>query len=241
MRTIRTRSTAVATAALVAGLSLTACQNDGVSRTPQSAGTGAATAPQSPASTPPAGASGGTASGSTTGDKGTGTGTGTSNGTGTAGKSSGGTGSATGGGDSSPVTCTGENTKVVVSEVSRPVNHLLLTVTNTGSRNCAAYHAPLLRFDDEQSATRTIDDSKPQAVVTLAPGRSAYAAITLSSADGSESNGRTAKRLTVHFAPRGGSGSTGAPTELTLPAGTYKDDNAAVTYWQSDMSDALTH
>ncbi|MFI1468492.1 DUF4232 domain-containing protein [Streptomyces wuyuanensis] len=233
MHTIRTRSTAVATAVLLAGLSLTACQNDGVSRTPQSAGTGGATAPQSPASTPPAG----TAGGSTTGDKGTGTGTGS----GTAGKSAGGTGNATGGGDSSPVTCTGENTKVVVSEVSRPVNHLLLTVTNTGSRDCAAYHAPLLRFDDEQSATRIIDGSKPQAVVTLAPGRSAYAAVTLSSADGSGSNGRTAKRLTVHFAPRGGSGSTGAPAELTLPAGTYKDDNAAVTYWQSDMSDALTH
>ncbi|MEU2259312.1 DUF4232 domain-containing protein [Streptomyces sp. NPDC019645] len=99
----------------------------------------------------------------------------------------------------------------------------------------------MLRFDDEQSATRVIDDSKPQAVVTLAPGQAAHASITLSAADGSGSNGRTAKRLTVHFAPRDGNGSTGAPAELTLPAGTYKDDNAAVTYWQSDMADALTH
>ncbi|MFF7713329.1 DUF4232 domain-containing protein [Streptomyces sp. NPDC007988] len=238
MRTIRTRSTVVATAALLAGLSLTACQNDDPSRTPRPAGSGkASAAPEIPASTPAPGTAGGTASGSTTGDRGQGTG-------GTAGRSTGGgSGDTTGGGggDSSPTTCTGDTTKVVVSKVSRPINHLLLTVTNTGSRDCAAYHAPLLRFDDEQSATRVIDDSKPQAVVTLAPGQAAYASITLSAADGSGSNGRTAKRLTVHFAPRDGSGSTGAPAELTLPAGTHKDDNAAVTYWQSDMADALTY
>lgn len=239
MRTIRTRSTVVATAALLAGLSLTACQNDDPSRTPRPAGSGkaSAAAPETPASTPAPGTAGGTASGSTTGDRGQGTG-------GTAGRSTGGgSGDTTGGGggDSSPTTCTGDTTKVVVSKVSRPINHLLLTVTNTGSRDCAAYHAPLLRFDDEQSATRVIDDSKPQAVVTLAPGQAAYASITLSAADGSGSNGRTAKRLTVHFAPRDGSGSTGAPAELTLPAGTHKDDNAAVTYWQSDMADALTY
>lgn len=239
MHTIRTRSTVVATAALLAGLSLTACQNDDPSRTPRPAGSGkaSAAAPETPASTPAPGTAGGTASGSTTGDRGQGTG-------GTAGRSTGGgSGDTTGegGGDSSPTTCTGDTAKVVVSKVSRPINHLLLTVTNTGSRDCAAYHAPLLRFDDEQSATRVIDDSKPQAVVTLAPGQAAYASITLSAADGSGSNGRTAKRLTVHFAPRDGSGSTGAPAELTLPAGTHKDDNAAVTYWQSDMADALTY
>ncbi|MFD4719293.1 DUF4232 domain-containing protein [Streptomyces sp. NPDC058423] len=239
MHTIRTRSTVVATAALLAGLSLTACQNDDPSRTPRPAGSGkaSAAAPETPASTPAPGTVGGTASGSTTGDRGQGTG-------GTAGRSTGGgSGDTTGegGGDSSPTTCTGDTAKVVVSKVSRPVNHLLLTVTNTGSRDCAAYHAPLLRFDDEQSATRVIDDSKPQAVVTLAPGQAAYASITLSAADGSGSNGRTAKRLTVRFAPRDGSGSTGAPAELTLPAGTHKDDNAAVTYWQSDMADALTY
>lgn len=161
------------------------------------------------------------------------------NGTGTGG----GTGSTSEGsdGDASPVTCTGENTKVVVSKVSRPINHLLLTVTNTGSRACAAYHAPLLRFDEEQSATQIIDASKPQSVVTLAPGRSAYASIMLSGAGAPESNGRTAQRLTVHFAPRSGTGSAEGPTQLKLPAGTYKDDNAAVTYWQSDMSEALTY
>ncbi|MEU0396987.1 hypothetical protein ABZ208_30215 [Streptomyces sp. NPDC006208] len=42
-------------------------------------------------------------------------------------------------------------------------------------------------------------------------------------------------------APRSGTGSAEGPTQLKLPAGTYKDDNAAVTYSQSDMSDVLTY
>ncbi|MFI2264378.1 hypothetical protein OHU45_31985 [Streptomyces tubercidicus] len=58
---------------------------------------------------------------------------------------------------------------------------------------------------------------------------------------GADSGGRTAQHLTVHFAPRSGSGSTGTPAKLTLPAGTHTDDDAAVTYWQSSASDALTY
>lgn len=137
--------------------------------------------------------------------------------------------------------CTDANTKVTVSKVSRPVNHLLLTVTNTGSKACNAYHAPLLRFDDGQAATPIMDESKPQAVVTLAPRQSGYASILLASADGSGQNGGTAKTLAVMFAPRDGSGSIGDPHVLTFPADTYTDDTAAVSYWQSDMSDALTY
>ncbi|MBT2392752.1 DUF4232 domain-containing protein [Streptomyces sp. ISL-1] len=147
------------------------------------------------------------------------------------------------GGGSGPVTtaCTDANTKVTVTKVSRPINHLLLTVTNTGSKACNAYHAPLLRFDDGQAATPIMDESKPQAVVTLAPRQSGYASILLASADGSGQNGGTAKTLAVIFAPRDGSGSIGDPHVLTLPADTYTDDTAAVSYWQSDMSDALTY
>jgi hypothetical protein len=86
-----------------------------------------------------------------------------------------------------------------------------------------------------------MDESKPQAVVTIAPRQSAYASILLASADGSGENGGTAKTLAVMFAPRDGSGSIGNPHVLTLPAGTYIDDTAAVSYWQSSMSDALTY
>ncbi|WUG05525.1 DUF4232 domain-containing protein (plasmid) [Streptomyces sp. NBC_00467] len=129
----------------------------------------------------------------------------------------------------------------MATEVNRPVNHMLLTVTNKGARACDIYAAPMLRFDDEQAATQTIEESKPQAVASLAPGRSAYAAVRLSSAVGDEAHGYKPKRLRVHFTSRDGSGSVGKPSPLTLPADAFKDDSAAVTYWQTSMSDALSY
>ncbi|MEW2081773.1 DUF4232 domain-containing protein [Streptomyces sp. NPDC005283] len=236
MRNARIRTTAVAATALLAALSLTACQSgdDGDADAKKSGAAAASTSTPStgakPAPNPtntPAG------SDTRTGSGGRSTGGGNNSG----GK---GTGKA---GYSGPVTaaCIGENTKVTVSKVSRPINHLLLTMTNTGSKACNAYHAPLLRFDDAQAVTQIMDSSKPQAVVTIAPGESAYASLLLE-ADASGENGQTVKKLTVHFAPRSGSGSTeSAPDVLTLPAGTYADSNAAVSYWQSTMADALTY
>ncbi|TXS05549.1 DUF4232 domain-containing protein [Streptomyces sp. col6] len=139
-----------------------------------------------------------------------------------------------------PVTCTGANTKVTVTKVSRPINHLLLTVTNTGDRPCYAYHAPMLRFDGAQAVFRVLQDSKPQAVVTLAPGTSAYAGIGLTG----EPNGNKpypSKHLGVTFADRNDGPVNSASVELTLPGVTYWDDNGFVTYWQSEMADALTY
>ncbi|OKJ70585.1 DUF4232 domain-containing protein [Streptomyces sp. CB02460] len=139
-----------------------------------------------------------------------------------------------------PVTCTGANTKVTVTKVTRPINHLLLTVTNTGDRPCYAYHAPMLRFDGAQAVFRVLRDSKPQAVVTLDPGGSAYAGIGLTG----EPNGRKpypSKHLGVTFADRNDGPVNSASTELTLPAGTYWDDNGFVTYWQSEMDQALVY
>jgi uncharacterized protein DUF4232 len=222
------RKSAVAATALLAALSLTACQSadDGGKKPSASAPSTSApaagkTEPTTDAKTPAADKTKQPPAGTKPTPKGNGK-----------------TGDGTG-----PVTtaCTGANTKVTVSKVSRPINHLLLTVTNTGSKACNAYHAPLLRFDDGQAATQIMDESKPQAVVTLAPRQSAYASILLASADGSGENGGTAKTLAVMFAPRDGSGSIGNPHVLTLPADTYIDDTAAVSYWQSSMSDALTY
>ncbi|MEU8918036.1 DUF4232 domain-containing protein [Streptomyces nigrescens] len=237
MRTIRSRTAAAATAALLAGLSLSACQGD--SEAASGAPSGAR--PEAGATSSGATANGKPGGTGKTQGEGSGTGKGASGGQGKDAGKGGGTGKSGGTADGSAATCTGANTKAVITKVTRPINHLLLTITNTGSRSCHAYSAPLLRFDDEQSATRIMEDSKPQAVVTLAPGRSAYASILLSGEGGDDSDGRTAQRLEVHFAPRSGSGSTGTPLKLTLPAGTHKDNNAAVTYWQGSASDALTY
>ncbi|MFJ6636938.1 DUF4232 domain-containing protein [Streptomyces sp. NPDC091376] len=243
-RTIRNRTAAVATAALLAGLSLTACQSDDKSNAaaPADGGKANATASKAPAATPSSGTGTGTGGNGSTTDGGSGKGSASGSGKNSGGSSGKGTSGGTGGDSTSLATCTGDNTKAVVSKVSRPINHLLLTITNTGSRTCAAYNAPFLRFDDAQSPTQFIEDSRPQAVVTLAPGESAYAAVVLTGEPGAAANpGRIAKHLTVSFAHKG-AGSTGAPAELALPADTYiEDDTAKVTYWQSDMADALTY
>ncbi|MEU9983820.1 DUF4232 domain-containing protein [Streptomyces sp. NPDC050856] len=262
MRTFRTRTTTIAATALLAALSLTACQNGDGPGAAGGAASPSAGAPKPPSSTAPASpAAGGTTGGATAKPAGTGSGSAAGTGGGTPGNGSGsgslsgsgsGAGKGTGGpagtagagsSDSAPVTepC-GADVKVTYTAVHRPLNHGLLTLTNTGSKACDAYYAPLLRFDDAQSATTVNDSSKPQAVVTLGPGESAYASITLAAADGSGGDGRTARKLAVGFAPRDGRGSTdAAPVVITLPAGTYTDTSANVTYWQSSMDDALMH
>ncbi|MEU3449395.1 DUF4232 domain-containing protein [Streptomyces thermolilacinus] len=257
MRTYRTRTTAAAATALLAALSLTACQNgEGSAAAPATAAPVPAGA-ASPAGTAQPGTTGGRTDSPTTPTTPADTGnSGHSGHTGT-GKDGGRTGdstkpaakpaaSPTGQGTSTDpasfVTCTGGNTKVTVTRPSRPINHLLITATNTGSRTCLAYAAPLLRFDDEQSTPRLVESSKPQAVVTLAPGESAYAGVILSGERApEEANGRVTRRLSVLFDSRDGSGSVGSPATVTLPADTYKTDDAAVTYWQSGLDDALMY
>ncbi|WP_249374832.1 DUF4232 domain-containing protein [Streptomyces sp. I05A-00742] len=134
--------------------------------------------------------------------------------------------------------CSTATTKVTVQNVSRPVNHQLLTLTNTGRTACYAYSHPYLRFDEAHSVTGVVEDSKPQSVVTLAPGESAYAGIGLSAADSSGDNGRTARTLTVFL--DNGSGPAGTSAKVTLPKGTWIDDSAFVTYWQADPNDAIS-
>ncbi|MCF3123662.1 DUF4232 domain-containing protein [Streptomyces arenae] len=139
-----------------------------------------------------------------------------------------------------PVTCTAANTKVKVTKVASPVNHLLLTATNTGTAPCFAYNAPALRFDDAQAAASVNHDSVPQAVVTLEPGQSAYAGITTSAADGSGAHGYTAHRLGVYFSHRAMDGSMGPEAPVRLPAaGVYVDSTVTTTYWQSTRDAAL--
>lgn len=251
MRSLRFRSStastsfAAAATALVASLALTACgPSDEVNSKPQGSATVSATdtATDEPAagandekpSTEPTANSAGTDAA----DKGNG---GSDSGKGSpdqagSGKGTGGKGDAS---TDSRAACEGSTTNVTVTEVSRPINHLLVTATNTGDKNCDAYYAPLLGFDDAQSTTQINEDSKPQAVVTLAPGQSAYASISLGGADGSPTT--DVSELTVHFAGRANEGSVGESSgPITLPAGTGIADSASVTYWQSTMDLALT-
>ncbi|GGS69944.1 DUF4232 domain-containing protein [Streptomyces griseoviridis] len=140
---------------------------------------------------------------------------------------------------SSAVTCTASNTKLTVTEVSRPINHLLLKATNTGTKPCYAYSAPFLRAgDDAQAPLPWATETTPQSVVTLQPGRSAYAGILTYSPDGE--GGADVKTLGVLLTDKKG-GATGEEKTLKLPhGGSFFNSAASVTYWQDNAADALT-
>ncbi|MFU2339682.1 DUF4232 domain-containing protein [Streptomyces albidoflavus] len=134
--------------------------------------------------------------------------------------------------------CTAKGTKVTVTDAPRPINHLLIKATNTSDTTCHLYYAPYLRFDQAQSAVPFIEESKPQAVVTLEPGESGYAGVLTSTPDGSHPYDATS--LTLYYAARSGQGSTGAPSHPALPFDSVRIDSSnAVTYWQTSAADAL--
>ncbi|MFF3660744.1 DUF4232 domain-containing protein [Streptomyces olivochromogenes] len=233
-RTARTRLLAATTVALAA-LALTACDNgkgvrdEGPSAASNSSSQPTGSTADGGTTAKPAGGTGGsTAAPKSTSTPGTST-TGTSGGSGSAGKNGGGTTSTR-----NPA-CNGANTKTTATAVSRPLNHLLLTVTNTGAKNCDLTGYPIARFGEAQSVPPVAESTHPQAVVTLTPGESGYAGVLLSAADGSGGNGYTAKTLVVGFAK----GSSATPA---LPAkGVYVDDKLTVTYWQQRLDDALAY
>ncbi|PWI17337.1 hypothetical protein DI272_26640 [Streptomyces sp. Act143] len=138
--------------------------------------------------------------------------------------------------------CNGANTTVTAQPVSRPLNHLLLTVENTGSKPCNLTYYPVLRFDEMQWAPRPVEASHPQAVVTLNPGESGYAGVLLSAADGSGDGGTTGRKLTVMFQAGTPNSDGGASATPALPAkGVYYDSTLTPTYWQTAADDALSY
>ncbi|MFF9193413.1 DUF4232 domain-containing protein [Streptomyces rochei] len=241
----RTRLFAATTVALAA-LSLTACES----------GDGSDTGAAAPSSSAPAGGSseqppaGGKESGNATeanGSKGTNgsagasgakdssgadsSGSGSSGSSGSAGKSTGGTDD-----DSDlPGKCSATDVKITATKVSRPLNHLLLTATNTGSKTCMLPPYPAARFGEAQSVPPVAQATKPQSLTGVEPGKSGYAGVLLSSGDGSGENGYETDTLTIPF-------EDGSIATVTLPAGgVYVDTALTVTYWQTDMDAALAH
>ncbi|MFF7816147.1 DUF4232 domain-containing protein [Streptomyces roseolus] len=130
--------------------------------------------------------------------------------------------------------CTAADVKVVASKVSRPINHLALTITNTGGRTCHALNAPLVGFEHSQAPIAIVEDSKPHAVVTLAPGASGYASLILTGEPGGDTHGTTVRTIKVNL-------TADSMVTLKAPEGTYVDDGAAVSYWQQELEDALQY
>ncbi|MFJ1811690.1 MULTISPECIES: DUF4232 domain-containing protein [unclassified Streptomyces] len=249
MRIRRTRHLLALTA--LTTLALTACENgtgvkdEGASHPASSSASAQPTKPGTTSGSTSGSASGST-SGSTSGSDSKPAGTSADPAKDTAGSTGGGTGKSTStgggnGGTAARVLCNGSNTKVTAQPVTRPLNHMLLTVTNTGSRTCDLTYYPVLRFDEMQWVPQGAKETQPQAVTTLAPGESGYAGVLLSAADGSGDGGLTARKLTVAFQGYTPNSDGGASATPPLPAkGVYYDSSLAVTYWQRDMDDALS-
>ncbi|MGW7340644.1 DUF4232 domain-containing protein [Streptomyces sp. NPDC054808] len=246
-RITRTRLFAATTVALAA-LSLTACEGDELTGSPAPESSTSASADGNSAR--PAGGAKGDAG--DTGDTGATGSTGSTGSAGSAGngkapgsgtgadKSSGGSASAgSGGTDGSdsevPGACSAADVRITAANAPRPINHLLLTATNTGSKTCALPPYPAARFGEAQAVPPVAESSKPQSLTTLAPGESGYAGVRLSSGDGSGENGYETTALTIPF-------EDGSIARVKLPSGgVYVDTTLTVTYWQTSASNALEY
>ncbi|MEV6024625.1 DUF4232 domain-containing protein [Streptomyces sp. NPDC052036] len=240
-RTARSRTGLLTTTVALAALALTACQSGTGTQDEGRASTPTAPSAQASHSASGSGAESGSGSSAAQGTN-TGSHAGTTSGKGTGTSTGRASGSGSGHGTTStpPVLCNGANTRVTAQQVSRPVDHMLLTVKNTGSRPCDLTYFPYLRFDEMQWAPGAFEESRPQAVVTLAPGQSGYAGVRLSAADGSGENGTTGHRLSIIFQGRTPRSDGGPTASVTLPAkGVYYDSKLTATYWQSSATDAL--
>ncbi|MEV0371166.1 DUF4232 domain-containing protein [Streptomyces sp. NPDC050636] len=137
------------------------------------------------------------------------------------------------------VACIPEMLRFHAGAARRPINHMILTVTNISDRTCdfAAQPYPKLRFNGEQRhATPVIRRSKRKAALSLAPRATAYAGIITSAADLPDGKGEKISQFGVALARHT------TPTQVGLDGGApvYVDmDTAKVTYWQSCRADAL--
>jgi hypothetical protein len=229
-RITRTRLFAATTVALAA-LSLTACEGDELTGSPAPESSTSASADGNSAR--PAGGS--TGSTGSTGSAGS-TGNGKAPGSGTgADKASTGSGGTDGSDSEVPGACSAADVRITAANAPRPINHLLLTATNTGSKTCALPPYPAARFGEAQAVPPVAESSKPQSLTTLAPGESGYAGVRLSSGDGSGENGYETTALTIPF-------EDGSIARVKLPSGgVYVDTALTVTYWQTSASNALEY
>ncbi|MFI1254937.1 DUF4232 domain-containing protein [Streptomyces netropsis] len=225
----RPRLLAVASLA-IAALALTACdKGEGVREegaASQPAEPSQAPAPDKPATTPD-----GTPASKAPGQKGTG-GTGTGKG---GSRASAPAAPADPNAPENRVPCTADNTRITAAPVSRPLNHMLLTITNTGSKMCDLKGYPIVKFEGAQSVPPVMEATKPQAVTSLAPGKEGYAGVILSAGDGSGGEGRTAQSLEIGF-----QGSDKMAEAALQAKGVHIDDSLRVTYWVTTVEDALS-
>ncbi|MFE4605863.1 DUF4232 domain-containing protein [Kitasatospora indigofera] len=148
----------------------------------------------------------------------------------------------TSGGDGTTVACAKGDLSLAATtedDKGRPVRHLLLTLTNVGSRKCTVYNYPYVQMGaDAQAPVAVIEDSDPKALATLAPGEKAYAALLVS---GGHRDTYEAGYVSLGLqGPRPGS-HVGESIRAELPGidTLTVDDGGRVTYWMTASGLAL--
>ncbi|MFC0596818.1 DUF4232 domain-containing protein [Streptomyces palmae] len=132
-------------------------------------------------------------------------------------------------------TCTTDQLALRVSTLTNPPSRLVLRATNTSRTTCAAEGHPEVRFGRERTAIAVDSGSGPGSAPTLAPGKSAYAAIVYAAAAGAGERPRAASALAVYPT---GPGAADGTVWLPLPRQLIVDDSARVTHWRSTIAPA---
>jgi hypothetical protein len=143
-------------------------------------------------------------------------------------------------GSDGPHDCSTDMLKFTIAPLHEPINHVMISATNTSKLPCHLNKYPLLRtFQAQQTPIGAADATKPAAAILLAPGATAYAGVMTNSADGSGTNGRNVASLDLQLQPSGGGGGVGRPAPVAMPpSAQYVDSSAVVTYWESDAQSA---
>lgn len=144
-------------------------------------------------------------------------------------------------GPGGPRDCSTDMLKLTIQPLHEPVNHVMISATNTSKLPCHLNKYPLLRtYQSQPSPIGAAEASKPASAILLAPGATAYAGLMTSAGDGSGSNGKNVAALILQLQPgSAGSGGVGRPASVPMPPGaTYVDSAAVVTYWESDIQSA---
>ncbi|GAA2604942.1 DUF4232 domain-containing protein [Streptomyces axinellae] len=238
------RSVGLVAVAAASVFSLTACQDDGGKDKASGSSSSVAASKGNGAqnSGPDANDSGSTGSTGSADSSSSGDGERSGNG---GGRGSGGTGGSGGsnaqsgaaGSGTKEKTCDLGTTKVRLQQTGGTAPVILLKATNQGSTRCDLYGYPVLGYPDAQ-APIAVGGNKPQAVVSVQPGKSAYAALTLETGTGE--NMHREKQLTIELADRNGRG-TGSPTYLTAPGEglALSSENSKVSYWNTTPEQAM--
>ena len=141
-----------------------------------------------------------------------------------------------------PRDCSTDMLHFSIDPVREPINHVLISATNTSQIPCHLNKYPLLRtFQASTSTIGVAPMDKPAAAILLAPGAVAYSGVMTNAADGSGTNRKTIPALFLQLQPGdAAAGGTGRPVSVAMPpSAQYIDSSAYVSYWESDTQTAL--